>query len=279
MNLFGLLNIPVRDKKFLARKGISILFGFILLIVFHLIAKSVERAIRQKDPNEVDEHKNIAVRVLAQMAYYTVLAIGVLLVLRFFGLEIASIIAIVSAVGFAVGLGLQGVLSDIASGVLLTFFKIYDIGDVISIEEIEGKVVDFRLIHTLIEDTNTKSITIVPNRRMQDTVVVNLTRQGYHYFVADFLVSNQNKDFDKIRDAVGLALKDAKRFPDIKQDMPHMVSVADMSKAGTVMRIRVPVTTDGDIAVKRGYIRNALRTVLVEAGVIMVTPTNVVIPT
>lgn len=262
------------DKQFWTQKVITVITGIGILVAFHILGKAAEKTILR---NASDPKPSVTIVTLSHMAYYTLLAIGLLLVLRVVGLEIASIIAVVSAVGFALGLSLQGALSDIASGILLTFFKIFDIGDVIIVGETEGKVIDFKLIHTVIEELNTKSITVIPNRLMQESVVSNITKQGWHYFVIDMLVSNENKDFDKIRSTIQGALKDTKRFPDVKQDMPHRVSVADMSKAGTVMRVRVPATTDGDIAVKRGDIRNALRMVLIEAGIIMVNPRAVAV--
>jgi len=219
--------------------------------------------------------KNASVVLLGHAAYYIILIIGFMVILRVFGIEIASIVALLAALGFAIGLSLQGSLSDIASGILITFFKIFNIGDVIQIGEIEGKVVDFKLIHTVIEEINTKSIITIPNRRMQDTPVINITKQGFHYFVVDMLLSNANKDFEGILNMMRQELKDTKKFPDVLQNMPHRVSIADMSNVGTVMRIRVPVTTEKDIAVKRGDIRNAIRSILESKKIILIDPTAV----
>jgi small conductance mechanosensitive channel len=262
------------NMQFLLENGVHIVMAIIVLIIFHFIGKGAETAILKKNTMN-DKKPSVVIVTLGHIIYYVTFFIGFIIILRIFGVEIASIIAIISAVGFAVGLSLQGALGDIASGILLTFFKIYEIGDVIEINGTEGKVLDFKLIHTVLEELNTKTITVVPNRKMQESIVSNLTKQGYHYFVVRMLVSNKNKDFDKIRSILRTNLKDSKRFPDILQNMPHRISIYDMNTVGTIVQIRVPVTTDGDIAVKRGDIRNVIRVVLEENNVILLDPSAV----
>ena len=259
------------NPEFWIKNGVHVVSALVLLIVFHSLGKASENAIIRR--NSLPGQKpSMTVAILGHITYYVLLFIGGLLVLRMFGIEIASIVAIVSAIGFTVGLSLQGALSDIASGILLTFFKIYEIGDVIQVGDTEGKVLDFKLIHTVLEELNTKSITVIPNRTMQQAVVHNITKQGYHYFIIDMLLSNKNKDFDKIREILRTNLKDPKQFPDVIQDMPHRVSVSDMSQFGTKIRVRVPTNTSDDIAVKRGGIRTALRIVLQKNNIIMIDP-------
>lgn len=262
--------------EFLMSNGLHLLAALAILVVFHVAGKAAEKSIILKG-TKVNQQNAVVVTMVGHIVYFSIMFVAFLLIFRVFGLEIASIIAVVSAVGLAVGLSLQGSLSDIASGVLITFFRIFNIGDVIQIGDTEGKVLDFKLIHTVIEELNTKAIMTVPNRKMQGDVVGNISKQGYHYFVADMLVSNTNKDFTGILNMIRAALKDTKMFPDVLQNMPHRVSIADMSGPGTKLRIRVPVKTDPkDIAVARGDIRNAMREVLEKKGIVMMEPVSIV---
>lgn len=264
------------DMNFLMSNGLHLLMAIVILIVFHLIGKGAEKAIIVKGM-QANKQNAVVATLLGHIVYFSMMFVGFMLILRIFGLEIASIIAVMSAIGLAVGLSLQGSLSDIASGILITFFRIFNIGDVIQIGDTEGKVLDFKLIHTVIEELNTKSIMTIPNRKIQGEIVGNITKQGFHYYAADMLVSNTNKNFTGILNMIRAALKDAKRFPDVLQNMPHRVSIGDMSGPGTKLRIRVPVKTEPkDIAVARGDIRNAMREVLEANGVIMMEPVSVV---
>lgn len=263
------------ESKEAIQGGLRVLVGFAILLIAHVSGKIVERRIVSSAVR--DGNRDVTIAAFAHILYFAIMFSAFMIILRFFGIEIASIVAIVSAIGFAIGLSLQGSLSDIASGILITFFKIFDIGDVIAVGDVEGKVLDFKLIHTVLEDLNTKAILTIPNRTLQSAVVSNITKQGYHYFIVDMLVSNKNNktDFGGILNMIRRELKDTKKFPMILQEMPHRVSVADMSRAGTVLRTRVPLTTEGDVAVKRGDYRNALRSVLESNGVQMMDPTSV----
>lgn len=277
------------DAQAVIQGGMRVLVGFVILLVAHVAGKTVER--RTIALGDREGRRDVTIAALGHILYFSIMFSAFMVILRFFGVEIASVVAIISAIGFAIGLSLQGSLSDIASGILITFFKIFDIGDVIQVGETEGKVLDFRLIHTVLEDLNTKAILTVPNRTLQSSVVSNITKQGYHYFIVDMLVSNSNKDFAGILNMIRRELRDARKFPMILQNIPHRVSVADMGRAGTVLRTRVPMTTEADagerssadaggggtadVAVKRGDYRNALRSVLEANGVALMNPTSV----
>jgi len=263
------------DAAYWIDKGLHIVLGLLVMFLTLFVAHSARNVIYSKAKSDKNHDRSFALITLGQALFYTILVIGSLLVLRLFGVEIASIVAIISAVAFAIGLSLQGSLSDISSGILITFFNVFSIGDVVAINDKEGKVLDFKLIHTVLEDLNTKSIVTIPNRMMQGEVVFNLTKQGYHYFMVDILVSNKNKDFDNILAIIREGLKDTKNFPAVLQTMPHRISILDMSGVGTKIRARVPVTTDGDIAVKRGDIRNALRELLEAKGVVLIDPSAI----
>lgn len=264
------------DRSMIINTGMHVIGALLIILIFHFIGKFTEKTIITRNTIK-NEKPSIVITTIGHIMYFLILFIGMLLMLRIFGFEIASIIAILSAAGLTFGLSLQGTLGDIASGILLTFFKIYDIGDVIQVGETEGKVLDFKLIHTVLEELNTKSISVVPNRKMQESIVHNITKQGYHYFIIDMLVSNKNKDFDHIRSIIRENLKDSKKFPDVIQDMPHRISILDMSQFGTKIRVRVPTNTNGDIAVKRGDIRNALRVVLEQNNIILMDPVSTAI--
>ena len=266
----------VAAMEFIAKNGLHVVYGMLILVGMHLVGKAIEHMILRKGIR-ADQKNSTVVTMIGHLVYFIVMFIGFMVVFRIFGLEIASIIAVLSVIGLSIGLSLQGSLSDIASGILITFFRIFNIGDVIQVGDTEGYVVDFKLIHTVIEELNTKALMTVPNRKFQSDIVGNITTQGFHYFVVDMLVSNTNKKFVDIVAMLKSALADAARFPDVLQNMPHRVSVLDMSGPGTKLRVRVPVKTGPkDIAVTRGDIRNALREALETNGVVMMEPVSLV---
>jgi small conductance mechanosensitive channel len=262
--------------EFFARKGLHVVYGMLILVGLHLVGKAIEHVIIRKGIR-ADRQDSTVMTMIGHLVYFSIMFLGFMAVFRIFGLEIASIIAMTSVVGLSIGLSLQGSLSDIASGILITIFRIFNIGDVIKVGDIEGYVVDFKLIHTVIEELFTKALVTVPNRKFQSDVVGNITAQGYHYFVVDMLLSNTNTQFGAILDMLRHALTDAERFPDVLQNMPNGVGVLDISGPGTKLRVRVPVKTGPrDIVATRGAIRSALRDVLETNGVVMMEPVSLV---
>ena len=88
------------------------------------------------------------VRFLASIAQYGVLAAAVIAALEEVGINATSLVAVFGAAGLAIGLALQGSLSNFASGVMILFFRPFDLGDVINAGGHTGKVEDIGLFAT-----------------------------------------------------------------------------------------------------------------------------------
>jgi len=101
---------------------INIIIAIIILIIFHFIGKYCYNiVINYKNNLEKNEKENInlAYKVTAYLIYYLILLFGFLVILKIFGIETASIIALFGASGIAIGLAFQGILIDLISGILL----------------------------------------------------------------------------------------------------------------------------------------------------------------
>ncbi len=94
-----------------------------------------------------------------------------------FGIEASSFLAIFGAAGLAVGLALQGSLSNFASGVLLLLFKPYKIGDVIEANGVKGTVENIEIFNTVLMSPEHRVITI-PNSLITAGNIINFTRKG-----------------------------------------------------------------------------------------------------
>jgi len=204
-----------------------------------------------------------------RVIYAVVMILAFLLVLRVLGLEIATIVAMLSTVGFVVGFAVQGTLSDLASGVLLALFQTYEVDDIIRIGDREGRVVDFRMVNTVLQGIPDATLITVPNRLVQESVVVNYSRSRYHYYVMDLLLSNRKNDYAKLVEILERDLADAAKYPEILRhpDLPVSVGVNAMDVPGTVMRVGVPIVTTPDINGTRTAIRTRVRDLLYREGV------------
>ena len=100
----------------------------------------------------------------------------ILMVLQRLGVNTASVIAVLGAAGVAIGLALQGALSNIAGGVMLLFFRPFNVGDYVSAAGAEGIVKDITLFYTTIVTVDNKRIT-VPNSQVMNAVVTNFSSE------------------------------------------------------------------------------------------------------
>lgn len=253
--------------------SIKVIIGTIVLVIFHVAGLSIKNYFLKLDQSR--KTGSVALIAMAQVSYITFLSIAVLLILRVLGMEVASIIAIVSAIAFILGMSLQGTLSDIASGVVLALFQTYSIDDIIELREkdskIIGKVIEFRFVNTILQDVYSGVRVTVPNRKVQESIIRNYSSSKTYMNITDILLSNTNKDFAKIIQVVKEELANKNAYPDILHDPPVAVAVYDMSEVGTKLRVLVPLTTT-DMLRKKMLIETGIRNVLAKNNVILVDP-------
>ncbi|MGR3485560.1 MAG: mechanosensitive ion channel family protein [Paracoccaceae bacterium] len=149
----------------------SVLAAFAILAVGWVLARWVRRRIERVgrlnerlDPTLFD--------FLGDLAWYAIVALTVVVVLNTFGVQTTSIVAIIGAAGLAIGLALQGTLSNIAAGVMLILFRPIRVGQFVEVDGVMGTVKDISLNYTELADlTNTQII--VPNANVWGNTITN----------------------------------------------------------------------------------------------------------
>lgn len=152
------------------------LLGAILLLVigFWLVKKvaglfaiSLEKAKFSKDVAPfLVSFTNMALKVVVLLAAANIV-----------GIETTSIVGILAAAGFAVGLALQGSLSNFAAGILIMIFKPYKIGDIVEVNGKFGKVEDIHIFNTVLTTPGFKT-QIVPNGKVIEGTITNYSSKG-----------------------------------------------------------------------------------------------------
>jgi small conductance mechanosensitive channel len=277
------------DSTSILQKAMRIVLGFLVLGMAHFVGYQLKsliylqgrqdiRDIVKKDTSDGVQTKTDNLKqakqtklvfvTIGQIVYYAVILVGVLIVLKVLGIETASIIALIGTIGFALGLALQGSLSDIASGILLALLQMYSIGDIIQVDDMEGKVKDFNMFHTVLEDIHTKTVVTIPNRKIQEGVVINHTKEKVRVVVVDILVSNKTEDFNKV---IALVVETINQIPGILKDPAPIVGVASMAEVGTTVRAKVAIPTSEypEMVIP---IKTTIRDVLAKNNVVLVDP-------
>ena len=110
------------------------------------------------------------------IARYTILAFTTLFVLNTFGVRTTSIVAVIGAAGLAIGLALQGTLSNVAAGVMLILFRPLKNGDFVQVNDVVGTVKEITLNYTEIADIGNVKV-VVPNSEVWGNTIKNYS--GY----------------------------------------------------------------------------------------------------
>lgn len=109
---------------------------------------------------------------LANLIRYTIIAFTVIAVLQKFGVQTASLVAVLGAAGLAVGLALQGTLSHIAAGVMLLFFRPFKVGDFVETAGEIGTIQEINMFTTEMNTVDNKKI-IIPNNHVWSGTITN----------------------------------------------------------------------------------------------------------
>ena len=173
----------------------------IAVIVFVIGRKIVKFAL--KITKKTMERKDVEISVqkfvmsLATFAYNIFLIIIIASVL---GIGASSIVAIIGSAGLAVGLALQGSLSNLAGGVLILLLKPFKVGDYIISAGAEGTVQSIDIFYTRIATTDNK-VVVIPNGTISNSNVTNTTKQDERMLVLDFTVG-LNTDIAEVREKI-----------------------------------------------------------------------------
>ena len=114
---------------------------------------------------------------IGNLIFWTLRILLFVTVISKLGIETSSFVAILGAAGLAIGLSLQGSLSNFAGGILIILFKPFRIGDFIEAQGVLGTVKDIKIFSTVITSPDNKQI-VIPNAALSNGVIINYTVNG-----------------------------------------------------------------------------------------------------
>ena len=176
--------------------------------------------------------------VISFMTSFTKAALYFLLVfflLSSFGVDTASIIAVVGSAGVAIGLAVQGSLSNLAGGVLILLTKPFKVGDYIKEGNHgnEGTVTDIQIFYTKLTTVNNE-VVILPNGELANSSLVNIS--GNDSRRLDIKVSiSYHADVKKAKEILMDMLE---KDEAVLKDKDHLVFVDDLADSAVILNIR-----------------------------------------
>lgn len=211
----------------------------LLIIVFVIGKRVISFALKLTNKfmkkREVDLAVQNFVMSFAKVIYYLIL---VFIMAGILGVE-ATIASVIASAGLAVGLALQGSLSNFAGGVLILTMKPFTVGDYIIVDGVEGTVKSIDIFYTKIFTSDNKMI-VVPNGTITNSNIVNTTNASERMMLLEFRVP-YDTDIDFVK---ALVSEQVSSNPKICKNRPVQVLIKKLAPVKIQMQVKAWTKTE-----------------------------------
>jgi small conductance mechanosensitive channel len=183
--------------------------------------------------------------LIASVVRYVALGLTVMVVLQQFGVETTSLIALLGTIGLAIGLALQGTLSNVAAGLMLLFLRPFQVGDYVSAGGAEGTVLGIDLFHTNLR-TEAGVDLMIPNGAILSGNISNMSTFPER-IVALNIPLDVGIDLGK---ALSVARDVVASHPRVQHDKPVTVATRSIGAGGVEIGVRAWSANEDYVAVR-----------------------------
>ena len=221
-----------QGQELLALYGLKVVAAIAILIIGKWVAKILKKVVvkamtkGKTDPTIIGFVANIA--YVALMAFVIIAALGQL------GIQTTSFIAILGAAGLAIGLALQGSLSNFAAGFLMIIFRPFKVGDFIEGAGVAGVVEEISIFTTTMKTGDNKTI-IIPNSSLSGGNIINYSTKETRR--VDLLVGvSYDADLKHVRNVLEELIAAEER---VLKDPEHLIAVAELGADSVNFTVRL----------------------------------------
>ena len=211
--------------------------GLVIILLGFWISGYLAKLIRKR-LTKIKSFDNTLVPVFASTIRYAILLVAIVAGLGSFGIETTSIIAVIGAAGLAIGLALQGTLSNVAAGVMLLFIRPFKIGDWIETGSVSGTVNEIGLFSTIINTFDNIYIS-VPNSSIWGSIIVNHSRYNTRRMDLDIGIAYES-DINLAETALMKLTQDER----VLTDPAPQFLVVDYAASAITVRLRLYAHVD-----------------------------------
>ena len=246
--------------------ALSVIGAVIVYAIGVRIIKWLRRLLKKVlSRHNVDEGVQQFLDAIAKVAGYFVL---ILMILGFFGVTTASVVAVLGSAGLTLGLALQGSLSNFAGGVLILLLKPFTVGDYIidGTGNNEGEVKEISIFYTTLQTAEQKLI-VIPNGTLANNSITNLTKSGVRRL--DILVDiAYDADLQRAKQVLRQV---AEHSTHRMQSEPGRILVWELVEGSIKLAVRVWTTPD-EYWDEKWELNEQIKLALDEAGIEIAFP-------
>jgi small conductance mechanosensitive channel len=243
-NKLGIANyLNEQSLNLLTSIGVNLLGGVLTLVIGFWLSRKA--AVMTRDwLSKLNRLDPTLVPVLGALVRYAGLTLTVIVALSTFGVETTSVIAVLGAAGLAIGLALQGTLSNVAAGLMLLFLRPFRVGDWVEAADVSGSVREIGLFTTII-DTFDNIYISVPNSSIWTSKIVNHAKYGTRRLDLDIGIS-----YDASLDDAETAMMSLTDDPRILAEPAPQFLVVSYDDSAITVRLRAHAKYDDFFALQ-----------------------------
>ena len=216
--------------------GINVVSAIVIFFVgkwiVNIIVKGLMKAMQKGDMDITLR------RFVSNLARMLLMLFVIIAAIHQLGIQTASLIALLGAAGLAVGLALQGSLSNFAAGVLIVLFRPYKVGDWIEGGGVSGAVEEVQILTTVLKTGDNKRV-IIPNSQIMGTTITNYSANETRR--VDLVVGvSYSDDLDKVRKELESLVAADDR---VLADPPVTIAVSELADSSVNFVVRPWVKT------------------------------------
>ncbi len=228
--------------------ALAIVIFFVGRWIARLLIKALEGLMTRSSLDKM------LVTFLGNMAYAALLAVVVLAALEQLGINTTSALAVLGAAGLAIGLALQGSLSNFAAGAMLIVFRPFTSGDFVEVAGISGLVEEIRIFNTVLRTADNREIT-VPNGQIYAGTIINYSARPTRRIDLVFGIG-YGDDIRRAKQLIEDVLNNDDR---ILTDPAPVIMVTDLADSSVNLAVRPWVNTADYWPVRSDLLENTKR--------------------
>ncbi|CZF83688.1 mechanosensitive ion channel protein [Grimontia sp. AD028] len=231
------MNWLASNQELMIQYAVNVVTALLILFIGNWVVKkvagSVAAVLKKRDLDQT------VVDFIENMVRYVMFAIVLIAALGRVGVETASIVAVIGAAGLAIGLALQGSLSNFAAGVLIVTFRPFKSGDYVEVGGVAGSVASIQIFSTVLTTPDNKMV-VVPNGTVISSPITNYSRHATRRI--DFIIGVSYKaDLQKTKEVLTRIVKADER---VLQDPEPTIGVHALMDSSVNFVVRPWVKTE-----------------------------------
>ena len=225
-------NLSVKSSDLL----VKIILALVVMIIGYRIISFIEK--RLKKPGKFQKLDQSVKTFIISFVTISLKVLLMIIVLSIIGVPMASLVTIVGSCAVAIGLALQGGLSNIAGGLMILIFKPFKVGDFISSNGFDGTVKSITMFYTTLVTVDNKVVQL-PNGNLSNSNIINFSANQKRRVDINLSVS-YSSDIDKVKKVINSVINKQKLILD---DEEKFVRLTKHDESALIFTLRVWVET------------------------------------